>query len=72
MVYWDYEDPNTTFSHNVSQDMATTAEETVRIILTDLRPGTLYQWMVEARIWTAISASVVSNFTTMPAGKTRQ
>jgi hypothetical protein len=69
VIYWNYEDPNTTYSVNVGQD--TEIGQTMRYILTGLNPGLLYQWTVEASTAETMSLqSVVSNFSTMSVGET--
>ena len=67
VIYWEYEEPHTSLSHNVSLDEGT--GQTVRVTLTGLCPGILYQWRVEARTETTNSQSVVSNFSTVAAGE---
>ena len=68
VVYWDHSDPNTTISHTVSQDLVGSGQQSVRVTLTNLAPGVLYQWTVEATIHTVTTASVVSNFSTTAVG----
>ena len=69
VIYWDYEDPNTTYSVNVSQDTEI-GQTTMRHTLTGLSPGLLYQWAVETSTGTISLQSVASNFSTMGVGET--